>query len=182
MTVGVIKGDNDSMRIRIEKIITADLKNIGYNAVSAFEEFGAKGLSNLGQQETYRKLCTQGIDAVIVITLIDRAKENQFRTQKSYVYPDNYYYDRIWSYKNIQADLSEKIPAIQDRYFWEAILFNLGTLEAECTIQSSSFRSPDNNIDGQFEKQVVRKMIKEKILEKQNVKTLKAFKLESPGH
>jgi hypothetical protein len=175
MTLGIIKADSDSMRVRVEKSITDDLKNIGYNAVSAFEKFGAKGLSNLGEQETYRKLCTEGVDAVIVITLIDRTKENHFRTQKSYVYPDNYYYDRILNYKNIQADLSENTPAIQDRYFWEAILFNLGTLEAECTIQSSSFRSPEKNTEGQFEKQVVKKMIKEKVLKKQNVKTLKAF-------
>jgi hypothetical protein len=64
---------------------------------------------------------------------------------------------------------------VQSDYFWEAILFNLSTLEAECTIQSPSFSSRENKIDGQFEKQIVRKMIKEKILRTQNIKRLKPF-------
>ena len=175
MTVGVIKDDDDSIRIGIENIIMADLKAIGYNAVSALEEFGPKGLANLDQQETYLKLCNQGIDAVIVVALIDKTKEKQFRTHKSYAYPDTYYYNRIWNYKNIQADLVDKNPSLKSDYFWEAILFNLSTLEAECTIQSASFSSPENEIASQFEKQVVRKMIKEKILKKQNIKKLKPF-------
>jgi hypothetical protein len=175
MTIGVIEGDNDSIQKCIEKSITADLKNIGYSAVSALEEFGPKGLSGLGQQKTYLKLCNLGIDAVIIVTLIDETREKQFRTRKSYAYPDNYYYSRIWNYKNIQADLTDKKSNMKSGYFWEAILFNLSTLEAECTIQSSFFKSPDNSVADQFEKQVVKKMIKEKILKMQDVKTLKPF-------
>jgi hypothetical protein len=175
MTVGVIKDDNDSIRISIEKSITADLKGIGYDAVSALEEFGPKGLANLDQQETYLKLCNEGIDAVIIVALIDKTKEKQFRTQRSYAYTNTYYYNRIWNYKNIQADLVYKDLTVKSDYFWEAILFNLSTLEVECTIQSSFFSLPENKIASQFEKQVVKKMIKEKILRNQNVKPLKPF-------
>ncbi|HET9433194.1 MAG TPA: hypothetical protein VFO37_05520, partial [Chitinophagaceae bacterium] len=171
MTVGVIKDDNDSIRVRIEKSITADLKAIGYEAVSALEEFGPKGLTNLDQEETYLKLCNRGIDAVIIVALIDISKEKQFRTQKSYTYSDTYYYNRIWNYKNIQADLVKINSTVKSSCFWEAILFNLSTLEAECTIQSASFSLPENNLAGQFERQIVKKMIKEKILRKQEVKT-----------
>ena len=175
MTVGVIKDDNDSIRIGVEKSITADLKAIGYDAVSALEEFGPKGLANLNQQETYLKLCNQGIDAVIIVALIDKTKEKQFSTRRSYTYPDAYYYNRIWNYKNIQTDLVDINSTEKSDYFWEAILFNLSTLEAECTVQSASFRFSENKIAGQFEKQVVKKMIKEKILKKQNIKKLKPF-------
>lgn len=175
MTVAVIKDDTDSIRLHIEKSIMADLKSIGYNAVSALEEFGAKGLTNLGQEETYIKLCNQGIDAVILVALIDKTKEKQFRTQKSYAYTDRYYYDRIWNYKNIQADLTDSNFAVKSEYFWEAILFNLSTLEAESTIQSVSFHLSENKTAGQFEKQVVKKMIKERILKKQDIKTVKGF-------
>ena len=175
MTVGVIKDDNDSIRIRVEESITADLKGIGYDAVSALEEFGPTGLANLDQQETYLKLCNDGIDAVIIVALIDKTKEKQFRTQRSYAYPETYYYNRIWNYKNIQADLVDKNFTVTGNYFWEAILFNLSTLETECTIQSASFSSMEDKIASQFEKQVVKKMIDEKILKKQNIKKLKPF-------
>ena len=175
LTVGVIKDDNDSIRMHIEKSITADLRAIGYGAVSAFEEFGPKGLANMDQQETYLKLCNQGIDAIIVVALIDKTKEKQIRTQRSYKYTDSYYYDRIWNYKNIQADLTNKNSTLNSEYFWEAILFNLSTLEAECTIQSTTFSVSGYKIAGLFEKQLVEKMIKEKILKKQNIKKLKPF-------
>ena len=175
LTAGVIKDENDSIREHIEKSITADLRAIGYGAASAIETFGAKGLANLDQEETYLKLCNQGIDAVIVVALIDKTKEKQFRTQRSYKYTGSYYYARIWNYKNIQADLTNKNSTLKSEYFWEAILFNLSTLEAECTIQSATFSASDYAKAGLFEKQVVKKMVKEKILKKQNAKKLKAF-------
>ena len=175
MTVGVIKDDNDSIRISIEKNISAELEGLGYNAVSALEQFGHGGLANLDQHETYVKLCNEGIDAIIVVALIDKAKEKQFRTHRSYAYTNSYYYNRIWNYKNIQADLVDSNQNMKTDYFWEAILFNLSTLEVGCTIQSSSFSSPENKIAGQFDKQIVRKMVKEKVLKKQNIEKLKAF-------
>ena len=175
MTVGVIKDDNDSIRISIEKSVATDLKSIGYDAVSALDQFGPKGLANLDQQETYLKLCNQGIDAVILVALIDKTKEAQFRTRRSFTYSDTYYYNRIWNYKNIQADLRDKNSTPKSDYFWEAILFNLSTLEAECTIQSTSFSLSGNYIAGQFEKQIVKKMLSEKILAKQDLKMLKPF-------
>ena len=175
MTVAVIKDENDSVRKRVEKSITEDLIAVGYNAVSGFDEFGSKGLANLDQEETYLKLCNQGIDAVIIVALLDKTKDKQFRTERSHAYTDTYYYNRIWNYKNIQADLEDKDQIVKNEYFWEAILFNLRTLEAECTIQSLSFSISGDNPSDRFEKQVVRKMIKEKILRKQNDRVLKAF-------
>jgi hypothetical protein len=175
MAVAVISDDNDTLRRSIEKNIAAELVNIGYTSVSALEEFGAGGLSNLGQEKTYLKLCSQGIDAVIVVTIVDNNKEKQFSSHKSHTYPDNYYYDRIWNYKNIQADLSAENRGEHGSYFWEAILFNLNTLEAECTIQSRSFTSITNDRILPFEKQLIKILLKEKILKKQDVSRLKPF-------
>lgn len=175
MTVGVLKGDNDSSRLHVERIISSDLQALGYSAVSAFDEFGPNGLANLSHEETYRQLCGRGIDAVIVVALIDKNKEKQFKTKRSYTYPDNYYYDRIWNYKNIQADLSVHTRQPEGTYFWEAILFNLSTLEAECTIQSPAFTSPDYNMAHEFEQLLVEKMLREKILKRQNIPALKPF-------
>jgi hypothetical protein len=175
MAVAVIKGNNDSSRLHVERSISGDLKKLGYNAVSAFDVFGPTGLSNLSHEETYRKLCNGGIDAVIVVTLIDKSKERQFKTKKSYTYPDNYYYDRIWTYKNIQANLSDYNSGLPGTYFWEAILFNLSTLEAECTIQSRSFTSIAYNKVTEFENLLIKTMLKEKILQRQNNAWLKPF-------
>lgn len=175
MIVGAIKDNDDSLRLHVERRIAADLDQLGYNAISALDEFGHDGLSNLGQEATYLKLCSQGIDAVIVITIIDNSKDTQFRTQKSYAYPDNYYYDRIWNYRKIQADLSTTDRNGSHQYFWEAILFNLATLEAECTIQSPNFTTTNGSNSIPFEQLLVKKMLREKILKKQKTQDLKAF-------
>jgi hypothetical protein len=175
MTVGVIKGDNDSSRLYIETSLSVDLDGLGYHAVPAFEAFGRAGLSNLGQERTYLKLCNEGIDAVIIVTLLDKAKERQFKTTKPYAYPDNYYYDRVWNYKNIQADLSNYDKGLKGAYFWEAILFNLNTLEAECTIQSPTFTSFDQAKIKEFEKLLIKTLLKEKILIRQKKPALKPF-------
>jgi hypothetical protein len=175
MTVAVIRDDNDTLRRCIEKNITLELQNIGYRAVSALEEFGAGGLANLGQEKTYLKLCNQGIDAVIVVTIVDNNKENQLSSHKSHTYPDNYFFDRIWNYKNIQADLGGENRGEHGNYFWEAILFNLNTLEAECTVQSRSFTSITNERIFPFEEQLIKILLQEKILKKQDVSPLKPF-------
>src|SRR6266513_3166871 len=67
LVVGVIKNENDSLRREIEKHFVVNLEELGYHTVSALHEFGPKGLANLGEEETYIKLCNKGIDAVITI-------------------------------------------------------------------------------------------------------------------
>ena len=175
MTVCIVNEPKDSIRSRVESNIVADLQNAGYGTVSALEKFGAHGLSGLGEEQTYLKLCSEGIDAILVVTLIDKSKESRIKAKKSYGYPDHYYYDRIWNYSKIRADLVDKEIETKDGYFWEAILFNLSTLEAECTIQSRPFNSPYESKARDFEKQLINKLMKQRILEKQKAEHKKPF-------
>jgi len=169
MVVGIVTGKDHLLRKEIETDLANELKEIGYFAVSAIEEFGEAGLANLSQEETYRKLCDNSIDAVITITLIDRSKEKIAGPKKSYGYPHNYYYDRIWNYRNIRADLSVEEKNKNPQYSWESILFNLRTLEAECTIQTKSFSSVnEERLGREFEKQIILKMIRQKVLIKKS--------------
>ena len=164
MVVSIVKSRDNSLRKQIETDFANELKEIGYYAVPAVEEFGEGGLSNLSREETYIKLCNNGIDAVITIALIDKSKEKTIGSKKSYGYPHNYYYDRIWNYRNIKADLTN---GSKPEYFWESILFNLRTLEAECTIQTKSFTAiKEEKMGHEFEKQIIQNMIKQKILKR----------------
>jgi hypothetical protein len=173
MIVGVIKDGSDSLRTQVERRLAEALISLGYNAVSAVAEFGPKGLSNLEETDTYIKLCNNGIDVVMTVALIDGNKESRQKSRRSYGYPANYYYNRIWNYKNIQADLTEDKSNGSGHYFWESILFNLNTLEAECTIQAKSFTDVKlAKRTHEFEEDVIQKMIKEKILEKQKNKSI----------
>src|SRR5437667_368610 len=57
LVVGIIKNENDSLRREIEKHFVIEMEGLGYHAVSALQEFGPKGLANLGEEETYIKFC-----------------------------------------------------------------------------------------------------------------------------
>jgi hypothetical protein len=176
LVAGVIKNRSDSFRAGIEKHFVNDLEDLGYHAVSALDEFGPGGLANLGQGETYIKLCTKGVDAVITIALIDNGKEAYGKVLKATTYPAKYYYNRIWNYKNIQAEFAAGYPEKAD-YFWEAILFDLNTLEPQCTIQTKFFAGPAENVARELGSKLINKMRKEKILKKQNriIKQTKPF-------
>ncbi len=141
LVVGIIKDEDIILRGQVEKHFMNDLKESGYNALSALEEYGPKGLSNLGQEETYIKLRSSGIDAVITIALIDKAKEKYHKPRKAYGYINNYYFDRIWNYQTIQAELIDGYYPGNNEFFWESILFDLNTLEPLCTLQTTSFKA-----------------------------------------
>ena len=178
VVAGIVNSENDKLRKKIEKAFADGLKELGYDAVPAFEEFGPAGIAEKSQEETYRKLCGKGIDAVITIALVDKSKEKTLRLRKSYGYPSNYYYNRVWNYKNILADLTDKNNQNNSGYFWESILFDLLTLEAQCTIQTPSFKAiGEKSISRDFAKQIIRKMAREKVLIRKNSNKdkLKAF-------
>ena len=127
--VGIIKDVNDLLRIKIEDDLVKNLNELGYSSVSALREFGEKGLSELGQEATYIKLCNNGIDAVMTFALIDELKQERYKSDKFPQSTNYYYYNRIWNYQKIQADLSESASALGTGFMWESILFDLSTLE-----------------------------------------------------
>lgn len=178
LVVGIIKNDNDSLRRQIENDGVEYLKELGYTAVSTLVEFGPKGLSGMGQENTYLKLCDAGIDAVITVTLIEKLKQINYLSEKYNTGTNYYFYDRIWNYQKIQADLSEKKPINNISYLWESILFDLGTLQPLCVIQTQSFNAGRETNNGyKYVRQILDKMKKEKILVKQDntTRTLKPF-------
>jgi hypothetical protein len=165
VVVGILKNNNDSLRARVEKMFADDLRKIGYNAVAASDEFASENFAMTSQAETYRELCLKGVDAVITVALVDPSREKIIRPSRVYGYPNNYYYERVWHYPEILADLSA--PAIRPtpHYFWECILFDLATLEAQCTVQTKAFRWIDEKrISRDFENRVIGRMTKAHVL------------------
>ena len=141
MVVGIVKDSSPALRKFIEDSFVQDLRSIGYNAVSALQEFGAKGLTDIEQEATYLKLCNNGIDAVITVALLDKEKERYHTPSRIKYYSGPYYYNRIWSYRHMQA---EAIPAshfsnLETKYLWESILFDLQTLSPVYVAQTKSF-------------------------------------------
>jgi hypothetical protein len=175
MVVGIVKDTGLSLRQQMETHLVNDLKDIGYDAVSALDEFGEGGLGGLEQEQTYIKLCNRGIDAVITIALLDRRKGKIYVPAKVKYYSNLYYYNRIWNYNTIQADMSminggyEEIPS----FLWESIFFDLETLSPIYSVQTKTFDPVSlNSMSHEYGRLIIKDMFKKKILLPASVKTV----------
>ena len=174
LVVGIIKNFDDSLRTEIEEGVVKNLQSLGYDAVSSLKEFGRRGLSDLSQEATFIKLCNNGIDAVLTITLLDKLKEEEYNPGKFSQNTNYHYYNRIWNYQKMQADLSANTPTDSTFFFGEGILFDLRTLEPLAVIQTKPLVPGNEDIQAYLFR-ILDKMKKEKILVKQIERTLKSF-------
>ncbi len=174
MVVSIIKDHNDSMRIDVEDGMVKNLQSLGYYAVSSFREFGKKGLSDLSQEATFIKLCNNGIDAVLTIAVLDKVKQEVNNPGRFSQNTNYHYYNRIWNYRNMQADLSVNKPDSGTFFLGEGILFDLRTLEPLQVVQTMPIKPGSKNIPA-YLYPILNKMKYEKTLVKQNNRPLKSF-------
>ena len=176
LVVGIIKDTGLTLRSQIEEDFVASLKDIGYNAISALEEFGVSGLANLSRERTYIVLCNKGVDAVITIALLDKEKEEFRMPPRLRYYSNLYHYHRISDYQIIQADLRDTSAFIQtkSKFLWETIVFDLNTLSPVYTVQTKSFNLI--SADGlmyDYKKLIIADMLKNKIITKKTEPSIK---------
>jgi hypothetical protein len=167
MVIGILKDTGISLRKQMEIHLVNDLKGIGYNAVSALDEFGEGGLEGLEQEQTYVKLCNKGIDAVITIALLDSKKEKYYVPAKVKYYSNLYYYNRIWNYNTIQADLAfvKRDYEESTRFLWESIFFDLETLSPVYSVQTKTFDTLSlRYMSHEYGRLIIKDMLKKKIL------------------
>ena len=166
MVVGIIKDTGNSLREQMESHLVNDLKSIGYNAVSALNEFGENGLKGLEQEQTYVQLCNKGIDAVITIALLDSKKEKYYVPARVKYYSNLYYYNRIWNYNTIQADLAAtKDYEESTQFLWESIFFDLETLSPVYTVQTKTFDPVSlDAMSHEYGRLIIKDMLKKKML------------------
>jgi hypothetical protein len=182
LVVGIVHDSDLTLRQKMEAQFVSDLQDLGYMAVSALAEFGPNGLLNLAQEDTYLMLCGKGIDGVVTLALIDKRKEEQFIPAQVVYRSSMYYYDRIWNYRKIRADVQNAaLPSANaEAYRWESIFFDLTTLEPVFTIQTKSFEPLAAEEQAhRYGKNILSSMVKNKVLKKQpqqvKTDTVRAF-------
>lgn len=181
LVVGILNDSLVDLRRNMEDHVISELKALGYETVSALEEFGVGGLLKLEQEATYITLCNKGIDAVISIALLDKNKQRHDLPSSVNTYSSQYYYNRIWSYKAMQAQQTVALGVTHhaEQFLWEALLFDLSTLTPAYSAQTKTFNTASlYSAVHQYGKMFVAKMLKLDVLSKQPVKKeqeLKAF-------
>jgi hypothetical protein len=175
LVVAILRDEDSILRKSIETRLTQSLGQMGYQAISAMDEFGTRGLSEGGEENTYLKLCNNGIDAVMTVTLVSKTENTSYAKPYSTMYPSQYYYERIWNYREMEFIRTGNYET-SSSYMWESVLFDLAELKAVSAVQSHSFKGAKlHTTSERFLDQLVSSLRKQKILRKSNPVKLKAF-------
>lgn len=163
LVLGLIPEKDRRIRERMEQHFAGDLTDMGYNAVSALQEYGPKTFEDLSEKEVIQLLANKGIDAVITIVLLDKKKE------RKYVPGRTYNSGELWNYIGSKRIIYEPGYYVTDtKYFWESNFYEMENQTLLYSAQSHSFSPETTEIMGhEYGRLIVNDMVKEKILAKQ---------------
>ncbi|GAB2835557.1 hypothetical protein [Ferruginibacter profundus] len=170
MVVGLIKESDRTIREKMEEHMIGDLKELGYDAVSAYEVYGPKAFDNQDENAVVEKLRNSNIDAVITIVLLNKEKENFYRAGGMMFTPYVTRYNRFWGYYTTLYDriYSPGYYETSTKYFWESNFYDLTTKELLYSVQTQSFDpSSSGSLAHEYGKMIVANMVKKNVLLKQ---------------
>ncbi len=169
MVIGVIHEADRSYQERMENHLVGDLRNLGYNAYSALNEYGPKGFDKLSKEEAYKKLRVDSVDAVITIVLLNKEKERYYVPGRISYSPYADYQHRLWDYYNTMRNhiSGPGYYTMLTKYFWESNFYDLDTKDLTYSVQTQSFDpASTESLAHEYGKKIVSNMQKNKILSK----------------
>lgn len=167
LVLGLLRTQDMSMREKMEDHLVGDLKDLGYNAVGSLTVFGPKAFNNIDEKTALNQLQNSGIDAVITIVLLDKAKERYYVPGHVYYSPYVIYHRSFWGYYTTMYDriYSPGYYAENTKYFWESNLYDLSSKELIYSVQTESFNPASwQDMAHQYGLRIVNDMAKNKVL------------------
>ena len=166
-----LNGENHvQARQQMENHLVGDLRNLGYNAVSAMNEYGPKTFRDMKEEAVVDKLQNSGIDAIITIVLLDKTKERHYVPGYIYYSPYVVYHRHFWGYYTTIYDrvYTPGYYVTNTRFFWEINLFDVGTKELLYTVQTESFDpASSESLAHEYGQLIVKDMVKKQVLNRQ---------------
>lgn len=167
MVVGLIRESERAMKEQLETHMIDDLKALGYNAVSAYKEYGPKAFENMDEKAVLEKLKNSNVDAVITIVLLNKRRERLYRPAAIIQSPYAVYSNRFWGYYSTLSDriYSPGYYETTTKYFWESNMYCLCDKALLYSSQTQSFDpSSAGTLGHEYGKMIVRDMLKNKVL------------------
>ena len=167
MVLGLIREADRTIQEKMENHFVDDLREAGFNAVSSLKEYGPKAFDKIDEQGALSKLKNSGVDAVITIVLLDKAKERKYIPGNIYYSPYSYYYSRFYGYYGtLYRRIDEPGYCITDtKYFWESNLYDMSTQKLVYSVQTQSF-DPVNSerLGHEYGQLIVKNILKNNLL------------------
>jgi hypothetical protein len=172
LVLGLIREADRTIRENMEDHLVGDLQNLGYNAVSALEEYGPKAFDKMDEEAALAKLNNSGVDAVVTIVLLDKGKEKRYVPGHINYSPYGYYYNRFWGYYGtMNRRIYEPGYYVTDtKYFWESNFYDMRTQKLLYSVQTQSFDpASSESLGHQYGLLILKHMIKNGVVAKKNI-------------
>lgn len=176
IVLGLITEKDRSLREKMEQHLVGDLKALGYDATCSCDEYNPKAFENMSEEQAISKLRNSGVDALLTVVLLDKAREKQYVPGRVYYTPYSIYHNRFWRYSRVMYDriYTQGYYVTNTQYFWESNLYDLAANELVYSSQSQSFDPPGSeNLADEYGEMIVKDMAKKNVLADQKTAALK---------
>jgi hypothetical protein len=167
LVLGLIREADRSIREKMEEHLVGDMRNMGYNAICACDEYGPKAFENMTEKEALNRLTNSGIDAVLTVVLLDKTKERYYIPARVYYSPYYNYHNRFWGYYTTMHDriYSKGYYEVSTKYFWESNLYDMDSKQLVYSVQTQTFDpSSSETLAHEYGQLIVSNMVKNKVL------------------
>lgn len=144
-----INGENKHFeKQKMELEMVKDLNEMGFNALSAIQEYGPKMFRNISEDSALKLIEGKGVDAVMTIVLLNKIKERYYVPNTIYYSPYVSYQSHFWGYYNtmFMRVYSPGYYAEERDYFFESNLYDMTKKEISISIQTAAFNPSSNEI------------------------------------
>ncbi len=141
LVLGIFQQKERSLRQEAETKLVNRLKDEGYNAVSAMEDFGPKAFEKVSEDQLAANLKSSGYDAVITTALLDKTKEENYQPGTSRLQPVGIFYNRFGRYYSTVYDrvYQPGYYTTSTDYFLESNLYDIKSGDLIYSIQTKSY-------------------------------------------
>ncbi|RXK83252.1 hypothetical protein [Filimonas effusa] len=167
LVLGLFMDKDRVLRLKTEQELAASLKALGYDAITAAEEYGPKSFQNMKEEQALQKLKSINVDGIVTVTLLDKNKEKYYVPGNvSYApYPImrrgfwgyySYYYPRVYDPGYYQTSTT---------YFFETSLYTVNGNRLLYSAQSEAFDpSSVSSLANDYAVAIVKDMRKQRVI------------------
>lgn len=148
LVMGVLSDNDNELQVKIEDHLSADLKDLGYNAIAANKIFPAGTFVKGDTAKGKAALEGKGFDGILTIVLLDKKKDKYYVPGKLTEY--SVYTNRFGRFDQYFNAVSERIytPGYygeETKYVWENNFYDLDSKKMIYSARTRSFDYTSKN-------------------------------------
>ncbi|MFC4261569.1 hypothetical protein ACFOWM_01645 [Ferruginibacter yonginensis] len=167
LVLGIFQQKDRALRQATEDALADKLKDKGYNAVTAMQEFGPKAFDKVPEDQIAEKLKNSGFDAVITTALLDKKKDQSYQPGNVRYQPVGVYYNRFGRYYTTVYDrvYQPGYYTTSTDYYLESNLYDINSGDMVYSVQTQSYDpSSARNLANNNSKRIVQDLVDNGIL------------------